>query len=77
MVETSLGDGQRCRGVCVLQDLAGLRRFSEEVSPPFARGQPVGEETLTRSRLPGENGRRERHENQEAFSPERQHPGSV
>ena len=68
-VEPRHGHDLGCRGVCVLQDLAGLRRFSEEVSPPFARGQPVGEETLTRSRLPGENGRRERHENQEAFSP--------
>jgi hypothetical protein len=76
-IEASHRDDLRGRGVGVFQDLSGLRGLSEEVTPSFAGGEPVGEDPLTRSRLPGENGRHDRHENQDNFSPERQHPQLV
>jgi hypothetical protein len=65
------------RGVRVLQDLARLRRFAEEVSAPFAGGEALRERALARAGLPREDTRYDRDECEKSFSPERQHPGSV
>jgi hypothetical protein len=62
------------RLVRVLQDLRGLRRFTEKVPAPFARRETLREDALARAGLPGEDPGDDREEPEKDFSPERQHP---